>query len=240
MIKEIFGKKLGMTQIFNGEGDLVGVTLIEVEPVCLIEEVKYPNKEVTRIGFFKLAESKINKIKKPVAGYLNKMGVGPYKFIKEVSSDQTPIAPEQPEDAVSQEEGGEEGVQPKKKEKEAKKKEDTSAKVTVGIEIFSEGEIVDVRAKSKGKGFAGGMKRHNWAGQPKSHGSTTHRRIGSAGASAYPSRIIKGLRMPGHMGNAYCTTKNLKVVKIDKDKNLLFIRGSVPGSRGSIIKIRKR
>jgi large subunit ribosomal protein L3 len=83
------------------------------------------------------------------------------------------------------------------------------------------------------------MKRHHWRGQPKSHGSTTHRRVGSVGASAYPSRIIKGLRMPGHMGNAFKTAKKLKVLKIDNEKNILFIRGCVPGPVKSIVRIKK-
>ena len=99
--------------------------------------------------------------------------------------------------------------------------------------------MVDVRAKTKGKGFAGGMRRHGWSGQPRSHGSTTHRRIGSAGASAYPSRIIKGLNMPGHMGNSFRTTKNLRVVKVDKEKDLLFVSGSIAGARGALVCIKK-
>ncbi len=83
------------------------------------------------------------------------------------------------------------------------------------------------------------MKRHNWSGQPGSHGSTTHRRVGSIGASAYPSRVMKGVRMPGHMGNAFRTTKELKVIKVDTEKALLFIKGSVSGARGTIVRIRK-
>ena len=83
------------------------------------------------------------------------------------------------------------------------------------------------------------MKRHNWAGQPSAHGSTMHRRIGSAGMCAFPGEILKGTRMPGHMGNAQRTVKNLKVVRIDADKNVLFIEGAVPGARGTVVKLKK-
>jgi len=109
----------------------------------------------------------------------------------------------------------------------------------VGVEIFNQGERVDVRAVTKGKGFAGGMKRWGWSGQPSTHGHTTHRRLGSAGSSAYPSRIIKGIHMPGHLGNKFRTIKNLQILKVDKDKNLLFIKGSVPGSRNTVVRIAK-
>ncbi|UCD15736.1 MAG: 50S ribosomal protein L3 [Candidatus Omnitrophota bacterium] len=227
MIKEIFGKKVGMTQIFSKEGNLIAVTLLEIEPVCVLEQIQYPSKKVAKIGFIKLEGRKAGKLKKPVLGYFNKLGLGPYKFIREVAALQQQKEPSpQPEQ--------------EKKEAPSQKEEQVSDKKAIGVEIFKEGEIVDVRAKTKGKGFTGGMKRHGWRGQPRSHGSTTHRRIGSAGASAFPSRIIKGLGMPGHMGNAYRTIKNLEVVKIDKDKNLVFIKGGIPGSRGSIIKVVKR
>jgi large subunit ribosomal protein L3 len=205
MIKEIFGKKLGMTQIFNGEGDLEAVSLVEIEPVCILEKVKYPNKTKVKIGCFKVEEKKVKKVKKSILGYFNKLGVGPYKLIREVEIEDT------------------NNIEEKKE---------------VGIEIFNEGDIVDVRGKTKGRGFAGGMKRHNWRGQPASHGSTTHRRIGSAGTTTYPGRILRGHRMPGHMGNVFRTIKNLKILKIDKEKKLLFIKGAIPGARGSVVKIK--
>ncbi|UCC95426.1 MAG: 50S ribosomal protein L3 [Candidatus Omnitrophota bacterium] len=204
MLKEIFGRKIGMTQVFNSEGDLVGVTLVEIEPACVLETIDYPTKRKVKIAFSKIEEKKLNKTKKPILGYFRKQSVSPYEYIREVNAEQ-----------------------------------DIKTKATVGVEIFSEGDIVDVRAKTKGKGFAGGMKRHGWHGQPSSHGSTTHRRIGSAGASTYPARIIKGLRMPGHMGNVYRTTKNLKIIKIIKGANLVCIQGSIPGSRGSLVQIKR-
>lgn len=194
-----------MTEIFDDEGNLIGVTLVEVEPACILEKVVYPKKAKAKIGCFKLADKKAAKIKKPVAGYFSKLGISPYKLVREVDI---------------------EG-------------EDVEAKKEIGVEIFNEGDTVDVQGKTKGKGFTGGMKRHGWSGQPGSHGSTTHRRIGSAGASAYPSKIIRGLNMPGHMGNVNRTAKNAKIVKVDADKQLLFIKGAVPGARGTILKIKK-
>lgn len=231
MIKEIFGKKIGMTQFFDEDGDLIGVTLLEVEPVSILEEVKYSTKKAVKIGFCKVSEKRIKKLSKPWQGYFNKLGISPYKFIREVSFDENTTAGEE----VNQELDTQ---KPKVSETESQNKLNTEKKV--GVEIFKQGEIVDVRSKSKGKGFAGGMKRHGWHGQPGSHGSTSHRRIGSAGSSAYPSRIVKGHRMPGHMGDAYRTVRNLKVLKADQEKQLLFVIGSVPGSRGSWVKIIKK
>ncbi len=206
MIREILGKKLGMTQIFDEEGNLVAVTVIEIEPACILEKIKYPTKEKVKIGCFKVPESKINKVKKPILGYFKKIGVSPYRVIKEVDFDDA------------------DGIEPKKE---------------IGVEIFSEGELVDVRGRTKGRGFQGGMKRWGWAGQPASHGSMTHRRIGSAGASTFPGRIIKGHHMPGHMGNENRTIKNLKVIKVDKENNLLFLKGAVPGYNGATVLVRK-
>lgn len=230
MIKEIFGKKIGMTQFFDGEGDLIGVTLLEVEPVSILEEIKYPAKTAVKIGFCQAPEKRINKLSKPQQGYFKKLGINPYKFVREVPLDGNTNAEEEKQSSDAQ--------KPEVSETESQNKQRTEKKV--GVEIFKEGEIVDVRSKSKGKGFAGGMKRHGWQGQPGSHGSTTHRRIGSAGSSAYPSRIVKGHRMPGHMGDAYRTVRNLKVLKADPERQLLFIIGSIPGSRGSWVKIVKK
>ncbi|MFH1518989.1 MAG: 50S ribosomal protein L3 [Candidatus Omnitrophota bacterium] len=216
MIREIYGKKIGMTQVFDQEGNLLATTLIEVEPVYLLEKVEYPTKTKAKIGCFKIEETKIGKVKRPVKGYFNKLKVSPYKLIREVTIDKD--FPETDEES---------------------KEKATIDPRQFGVEIFEVGSKVDVRAKTKGRGFAGGMKRHGWSGQPGSHGHTTHRRLGSAGASAYPSRIIKGLNMPGHMGNCFRTTKNLKVLKVDKEKNLLFIEGNIPGARGAVVRVRK-
>jgi len=207
MIKEIFGKKLGMTQIFDEEGVVRGVTVVEVEPVSLLEKVDYPTKSVAKLGIFKVSEKRRAKLQKPVLGYYKKVGIDPYKVIREV-----PLS---------------------------NPSEFTLDKREIGVDIFKEGDLVHVRAKSKGRGFTGGMKRHGWSGQPASHGHMTHRRIGSAGSNTYPGRSIKGLRRSGHMGNVEYTTRNIQVVKVDMEKGLLFLHGSVPGARGSFVNIKK-
>jgi len=251
MLKEIYGKKLGMSQLFDENGDLLPVTLVEIEPVCILEEVTYPKHRKVKIGCFKIEGKKISKLSKAVQGYFNKLGLGNYAVIREVNvekdadlsfSQGTKEQVSQP-DKLALENNSEtkpqenEGIKPV--DESDKDKKESGNPREIGVGIFSEGDIVDVRSKTKGRGFTGGMKRHHWRGQPKSHGSTTHRRVGSVGASAYPSRIIKGLRMPGHMGNAFKTAKKLKVLKIDNEKNILFIRGCVPGPVKSIVRIKK-
>lgn len=106
-------------------------------------------------------------------------------------------------------------------------------------ELFKAGDFVDVIGISKGQGFQGGMKRWNWSGTPKTHGSTSHRRVGSIGSSATPSRVLKGRHMPGHMGNHRLTVQNLRLIKLDKENNLLVIKGAVPGHRNSKVIIKK-
>ncbi|MDP2923908.1 MAG: 50S ribosomal protein L3 [Candidatus Omnitrophota bacterium] len=217
MIREIFGKKLGMTQIFDKEGSLIGVTLVEVEPAYLLERIDYPGRKAARIGCFKCEEKKVNKIRKPILGYFKKLGVSPYKLIREVDLkiDEKGANKAAPDAVVSEE------------QKE------------FGVDIFNEGDIVDVKGNTKGRGFQGGMKRHGWHGGPSSHGSMTHRRMGSAGANTDPGRVVRGHRMPGHMGNDLRVMKKLKILKIDKEKSLLFISGSIPGHRGTVVSIKK-
>ncbi len=227
MIREIYGKKVGMTQVFDEEGNLLPTTLIEVEPVYVLERIEYPTQTKVKIGCFKIPEKKIGKVKRPVKGYFDKLEISPYKLIREVDIEEgADFSGKQPQKDVAEGESQEAAKEPTDPRQ-------------IGVEIFEVGEKVDVRAKTKGKGFTGGMKRHGWSGQPGSHGHTTHRRLGSAGASAYPSRIIKGLGMPGHMGDSPRTTKNLKVLKVDKDKDLIFLQGNVPGARGAIVSLRK-
>lgn len=220
MIREIFGKKLGMTQIFESSGALIGVTLIEVEPVCVLEEIKYANRDVARIGCFKWPEHRQKYIKKPVLGYFKKLGVAPYKLIREVAIDKD--AKKQQEAPAPSAEGAVQTARPE-----------------VGIEMFNEGDIVNIHGTTKGRGFAGGIKRHGWHGGPGAHGSMFHRRIGSNGSNTDPGRVVRGHRMPGHMGVDIRVVKQLKVVKIDKEKQLLFIAGSIPGGKGSIVAVEK-
>jgi large subunit ribosomal protein L3 len=255
MLREIFGKKIGMTQVFDAAEDMVPITLIEINPVYILEKASSGPKQKVRIGCFPLAQGRTRLIKKPQLGYFEKLKITPYRLIREVetehNTDLSFLDGNVKEKAVAASPQGEKTENaPAATEQAPDKKKNPTQEASpqtqedklsdpreVGVEIFKEGELVDVRAKTKGRGFAGGMKRWNWHGQPQTHGSMTHRRIGSAGASAYPSRIVKGHHMPGHYGNAYQTMKNLKVVKIDKEKNLLFVHGSIPGHRGTIVKI---
>jgi len=205
MVREIWGRKIGMTQVFSQQGELVPVTLIEVGPCRILETNKVNNKEKVVIGYKEV--QKHRQKKKPQEGYFKKLNQPYFKYIKE---------------------------------SEKLKGAELTCGQDLGAEIFSENEIVDIRGVSIGRGFQGGMKRHNWSGQPVSHGSMTHRRIGSAGASTYPGRIVKGHPMPGHLESKRVTIKNLKVLKVDKERNLVFIKGSCPGSKNSLVIIRKK
>ncbi len=134
------------------------------------------------------------------------------------------------------------GVPPKKILKEFRV-EDVSnyeVKQTISIDIFEKGEVVDVVGHSKGRGFAGVMKRHNFAGGPDSHGSMFNRRPGSIGQCEFPGRVVKGKKMPGHYGNERVTIKNLQIVHIDPEKKLIAVKGAVPGSKGSYVNIIKK
>ena len=134
------------------------------------------------------------------------------------------------------------GVSPRRMLREFRLGADQTYSVgdVIDVGIFEAGDLVDVTGTSKGKGFAGGVKRHHFAGGPKSHGqSDRHRAPGSVGSSSYPSRVFKGLRMAGRMGNRQVTTKGLSVVRVDKERNLLFVEGAVPGARGGYLLIRK-
>ena len=132
------------------------------------------------------------------------------------------------------------GITPKAIIKEVKVSNPKDYKIgqELKVDIFKEGDFVDVIGTSIGKGFQGGMKRWNWSGQPKTHGHTSHRRVGSIGASADPSRVFKGTHMPGHMGHETVTTQNLKVVRIDGKNNIIAVRGAIPGHKNSYLTIR--
>jgi len=195
----ILGKKLGMTQIFSGDGNIVDVTAIEAGP-CPILAV---GDKHLQLGFEEIKES---RLKKPIAGYFKKIKINPRKYIREI-------------------------------------KKDAGIEFQVGQELkvdqFKEGDLVDVTGISKGKGFQGGMKRWHWKGGPRTHGSTSHRRVGSIGSSTTPGRVFRGHHMPGHMGDKQTTLLYLKVAKIDIENNLLLVKGAVPGGKNSFLIIRK-
>ncbi|MFA5356098.1 MAG: 50S ribosomal protein L3 [Candidatus Omnitrophota bacterium] len=196
----ILGKKLGMSQVYTGDGNtLVAVTVIEAGP-CPVLAVRDKN---IQLGFDAAREK---SLKRPTAKYFAKLNISPRKFIREVS---------------------------KETGKEYKVGEEVKA------DIFKAGDFVDVTGVSLGKGFQGGMKRWNWKGGPQTHGSTSHRRIGSIGASTTPGRVWKGQHLPGHMGARRVTAQSLKVVKVDMENNLLLVRGAVPGYKNSYLIIKQ-
>jgi len=195
----IFGKKIGMTQVYSEKGQLVCVTVIEAGP-CPILAVKEKN---IQLGFDQVKESRLNK---PEAGYFKKLNIPPCKFIGEVS---------------------------KVVNKEYKVGEEVKA------DMFKAGDFVDVSGISLGKGFQGGMKRWHWKGGCGSHGSTSHRRVGSIGSTTTPGRVWRGHHMPGHMGHVRKTIQSLQVVKVDIERNLLIIKGAVPGHKNSYCVVKK-
>jgi large subunit ribosomal protein L3 len=204
----IIGRKLGMTSIFNADGESVPVTVIQAGP-CKIVSIRTKDKdgyEALQLGF---GQRKEKSLSKPVAGQFKKKELTPSSVMKEFkfpSVDDFKIGDE------------------------------------IKVDLFKEGEKIKVRSKSKGKGFQGVMKRHGFGGV----GGTTHgqsdrlRAPGSIGASSYPSRVFKGQRMAGRKGFENVTTSNLKVIKILADKNLILIKGAVPGSINSIVELIKK
>jgi len=205
MLLGLLGKKLGMSQIFDEDGRLVPVTLIEAGP-CPILQKKEKSKDgydALQIGFDPKPKRLTNK---PEMGRFNKSNVSPVRFLREIRIQD-----------VSKYEVGQ----------------------VLDVEVFKKGEKVDVMGISKGRGFAGTVKRHHSSRGPESHGSMYHRGPGSMGGSSDPSRVFKGKALPGHMGNSRCTILNLQVVKTDKEKNLLVLKGSVPGHMNSYLLIRK-
>jgi len=201
----ILGKKVGMTQIFNQEGNIVPVTVIEAGP-CPVLQIKTKEKEgysAVQIGF---QEKKESKTIKPLLGHCKKANAKPQRFIKEFRVD---------------------------------KPEEFKLGQEVKVDIFAPSDCIDVIGVSIGKGFQGGVKRHHWAGGPESHGSMHHRAPGSIGASSDPSRTYKGQKLPGRMGNIRSTVQNLEVISIDKDNNILVVKGCVPGSDNGLLIIRR-
>ncbi len=198
----IIGKKIGMSQLFNG-GEIIPVTVIMAGPCTVVQKktVEKDGYEAVQVAFEE--EKKQKRVTKALAGHFKKANVAPSRHLRELRTG-----------------GLEQGQQ-------------------VTVEIFKKGDLVSVTGVSRGKGFAGVMKRHNFRGGPGGHGSMFNRAPGSIGASAWPSRVWPGKKLPGHMGDATVTVKNLKVVEVRPDQNLLFVRGAVPGGENGLVLISK-
>ena len=204
MINAIYGKKIGMTQIFSEDDRVVPVTVIVAEPnkVCQVKTTETDGYEAVQLGFGSIKEKKVNK---PMAGHFAKQGIAPTRYLREVRVEN-----------ASEYKAGDEQT----------------------VAAFAEVKKVDVTGTSKGKGFQGVIKRHGFGGGRASHGSHFHRIPGSIGQCATPSRVFKGVRLPGHMGCDTVTVKNLEVVRVDADQNLILVKGSVPGGKNGIVRVR--
>ena len=203
MKKALVGKKLGMTQIFDKNGKVVPVTVIEAGP-CTVVQVKTVDADgysAVQLGF---GDVKAKKVTKPNAGHFKKANVEPKKHLREFRLEE-----------VSYNVGDE-----------------------LKADIFTAGEFVDVTGITKGKGFQGVIKRHGQSRGPMGHGSMYHRRPGSMGPTSTPGRVFKGKNLPGHMGMEQVTIQNLEIVSVDLDKNVILVKGSVPGNKGAILKIK--
>jgi large subunit ribosomal protein L3 len=202
MTKFMLGRKAGMTQLFDENGTAIPATVIECEPMFVIQnktEEKDGYKAV-RVAAGNIREKLVNK---PDKGQFAKAGVALKRNIREYMTEE--------EYKLGQE-----------------------IKVS---DMFSAGDHVDVSGVSKGKGFAGNIKRHGQKGGPSGHGSMYHRRVGSMGANTTPARVIKGKKLPGHMGAENCTVQNLNVVLVDGERGILVLRGAVPGPKGGLISV---
>ncbi|HEX5369680.1 MAG TPA: 50S ribosomal protein L3 [Dehalococcoidia bacterium] len=202
MAEAIFGRKVGMTQVFSSAGEVRGVTVVEAGP-CVVVQIKTQERdgyEAIQVGF-----GQRKRINQPTRGHLKRLG--DFRYLREIRVDDS-----------NQYELGQ----------------------NIGVDLFEEGDIVNVVGKSKGRGFAGGVKRHHFHGGPKTHGqSDRHRAPGSIGSGTTPGRVRKGLRMAGHMGDQKVTVKNLRVFQTNPDRNVLLIEGSVPGGFDSVVRITK-
>ena len=221
MKKAILATKIGMTQVYNDEGVLVPVTVLQAGP-CVVTQIKTVEKDgysAVQVGYADMKDKIINKDKggskeivhrhgttKPMKGHFDKAGVTSKRFVKEFkfeNADEYTLAQE------------------------------------IKADIFEAGEKVDVTAISKGKGFQGAIKRFGQHRGPMKHGSKFHRHQGSNGACSSPSKVFKGKGMPGHMGYKKVAVQNLVVVKADADKNLILVKGAVPGPKKAMITIKE-
>ena len=203
----ILGKKIGMTQVFRADGQVVPVTLLKAGP-CMVVQRKTPTTDgydAVQLGLLEFV--KPARINKPLTGHLKKAGVEGAKFVREFR-----LRP------------GDNDFKPVDK---------------VLVDEFKPNEKVDVIGVSKGRGFAGVVRRHHFGGGDATHGGMHHRAPGSIGASSYPSRVLPGMRMGGHMGNEQVTVRNLEIVDVDLEDNVLVVKGAVPGPNGAYVLVRR-
>ena len=202
----LIGKKVGMTQIFNEQGEVIPVTVIEAGP-CTVTELRTAERNgyaAVQLGFGAIMDKRMTR---PALGQFKKRNLAPARHLREFRVDDT--------------QGLEVGQ-------------------SLTVSIFEKGRHVDVLGVTKGRGFAGVVKRHKFVAGHASHGPTAGKQPGSIGSSAYPSRVIKGKRLPGRMGGVNLTIKNLEVVGVDPEQNVLMVRGAVPGPANGLVVVKKR
>ena len=203
MKKAILATKVGMTQIFNEDGTLIPVTVLQAGP-CVVTQVKTVENDgysAVQVGFQDIREKLVNK---PVKGMFDKAGVSYKRYVREFKLE------------------GEYAV-----------------KDEIKADVFEAGDKVDATAIAKGKGFQGAIKRHGQSRGPMAHGSKYHRHAGSNGSCSTPSKVFKGKKMPGHMGGKKVTTQNLEIVRVDAEKNLLLVKGAIPGPKKALVTIKE-
>ena len=205
MKKAILATKVGMTQIFNEDGVLTPVTVLQAGP-CVVTQVKTVENDgysAVQVVFVDKREKLVNK---PLKGHFDKAGVSYKRYVRELKLEDAESY------ALAQE---------------------------IKADIFAAGDKIDVTAISKGKGFQGAIKRHGQHRGPMAHGSKFHRHAGSNGACSDPSKVFKGKKMPGQMGHKKITIQNLEVVRVDADKNLLLVKGAVPGPKKALVTVKE-
>ena len=205
MAKGLIGKKIGMSQVFDEEGNVTPVTVLQIGP-CHVSQVKTAEKDGYEAVQLAFGDEKVHRTTKPEIKHLEKNGISPKKYLKEFRGF---------------------GEMP-----------DAGTELKVS-DVFGVSDKIKVTGVSKGKGFQGVIKRHGFAGGPETHGSRSHRSPGSIGACATPSRVFKGIKLPGRMGGDKVTVRNLKVVKLIPEQNLMLVSGAVPGPENTIITVEK-
>lgn len=205
MKKGILATKVGMTQIFNENGVLTPVTVLQAGP-CVITQVKTVENDgysAVQVGYVDKREKLVSK---PIKGHFDKAGVSYKRYVREFKLENA---------------------------------DQYSVKDEIKAEIFAAGDKIDATAISKGKGFQGAIKRHGQSRGPMAHGSKFHRHAGSNGACSDPSKVFKGKKMPGQMGNKKVTIQNLEIVRVDAENNLILVKGAVPGPKKSLVTIKE-
>lgn len=204
MTKGILGRKVGMTQIFSDAGEMLPVTVIEVQPnvVLQLKNAETDGYNAVQLGY---EDKRVVLSNKPAQGHVKKANTAPKRFIREIRDAELG---------------------------------DVEVGNEIKVDTFAAGDIVDVTGTSKGKGFQGVIKRHNQSRGPETHGSRYHRRPGSMGMATHPGKVFKGKKLAGRMGGEQVTVQNLEIVRVDTDRNVLLIKGNVPGAKKSLIEIK--